>query len=127
MRLTKFLQFIGISTILCLTYVHLQMKIIDMAYKGKEREKEIRQLIEENGSVTYAILTLKSSSHLGHAMLSDQARMRFADAENVIRVNTDAAVFEDEVATSKQTEVSGKRSIFDIIPFGRTAEARPHR
>ena len=127
MRLTKFLQFIGISTAICLAYVHMQMKIIDMAYKGKAKEKEIRELIEENGSVTYAILTLKSSSHLGHTLLSDKTEMRFADSENIIRVPAGADALQEEAAVRQTVDASGRQSIFDLVPFGRTAEAKTRK
>ncbi|MCK5178691.1 MAG: hypothetical protein KAR32_04110, partial [Candidatus Omnitrophica bacterium] len=67
MHLCKFLKFMGVVIVLALTYIHMQMQIVDLAYRGNNKEQQIRTLIEENGNTTYKILMLKSANHLGVA------------------------------------------------------------
>jgi len=87
MRLTNFLKIIGMLTVIALVYIHMQMRIIELAYEGKKNEYQIRNLIEDNGNLTYAILTLKSSRYLGIKMLSEDSSMDFVDYENVMQIS----------------------------------------
>ena len=108
MRLARFLKFIIVGTILALIYTQMQMQIFTLAYRGKFKEKQIRKLIEENGNVTYSILTLKSSTHLGGKMLSEESVMEFAGPQNVVEVRMPKKSFSKE--SLKKTERSGKLS-----------------
>ena len=67
----------GFITLLALVYTHMQMQIIELAYRGKAKEKQIRKLIENNSHLTSAILALKSSNNLGDKLLADQNQMQF--------------------------------------------------
>ncbi|MCK4882610.1 MAG: hypothetical protein KAS92_06270, partial [Candidatus Omnitrophica bacterium] len=78
MHLCKFLKFMGVVIALALTYIHMQMQIVDLAYRGNNKEQQIRMLTEENGNTTYKILMLKSANHLGVAMLKEDSDMQFA-------------------------------------------------
>lgn len=76
----------GIVIVLALTYIHMQMQIVDLAYRGNQKEQQIKKLIEENGNTTYKILMLKSANHLGICMLEEDSDMHFADARDVVEV-----------------------------------------
>jgi hypothetical protein len=104
MKMSTVFKMIVSFTVVGLMYVHLQTNIIVLAYQGKTLEKQIRSLIEDNGEVTYNILTLKSSIYLGEHMLDDGQKMKFADPGSVISMRVD---FED----------------LDETPFGVTAVA----
>jgi hypothetical protein len=126
MRLAAVIKSAALLTLVCLGYVHLQMKIIELAYQGKSREKQIRNLIEENGTVTYNILTLTSSINLGHRLLDDNMKMTFVDPGNVITMSASGDVFNDgPVDASEVARTSDyRKSIFGLLSLGSSAEAR---
>ncbi len=88
MRLSRFFQLMLIVTVLSLAYIHMQMQIFDLAYQGKSKEKVITGLLEDNGRVSYNILQLKSSHHLGDTLLADDSQLRFRDNDNVVQLVT---------------------------------------
>ena len=77
-----------VLTALALIYIHMQMQIIDLAYRGKSKENQIRKLVEQNGNISYTILTLKSANNLGYKMLAENSDMQFADQGDIIRIAT---------------------------------------
>lgn len=129
MRLTTVIKSMTLLTLVCLGYVHLQMKIIDLAYQGKAREKQIRNLIEENGTVTYNILTLTSSINLGHRLLDDNMKMTFVDPGNVITMSASGDVFNDGPVDAPEVARTSddRKSILRLLSLGSSAEARINR
>ena len=117
MKLSDFLKWTVSVTVLCLVYVHLQMKIIDMAYDGKIREKNIKQLIDENGRVTYEILKLTSSKNLGYKLLNDDTDMKFADPKNVVTISAGPNISKEKELANTPQEVmaDGSNSIFRFL------------
>ena len=77
-----------VLTALALVYIHMQMQIIDLAYRGKAKENQIRKLVEQNGNMSYTILTLKSANNLGYKMLAENSDMQFADQGDIVRIAT---------------------------------------
>jgi len=124
MRLMKFIKFIAGGTILSLVYIHMHLQIIDLAYKGKAKEKVIRKLVELNGSIMYSILTLKSSNNLGIKMLSEDSDMRFADSENIIQISTVGNIFQSELPLPSQEARNRVDSLIGLLSFGSQAEAK---
>jgi hypothetical protein len=118
--LIKFTKLIFIITALAIVYINMQMKIINLAYEGKDRENVIRQLIEDNGNITYDILTLKSANHIGIKMLREDSEMKFVDPENIVRISTEEAAPESELASSD----SKNSPLLSLLSFGSQAEAR---
>jgi len=55
MQLCKFIKVMGVIIVLALTYIHMQMQIVDLAYKGNRKEQQIKTLIEGNGNTTYVL------------------------------------------------------------------------
>ncbi len=88
MRLIKFLKLMGFLTLVSLIYIHLQMRIFDLAYQGKTKEKSIRELTDQNSQLTYDILKLKSSQNLGGKLLTESSDLRFLDQSQIVRVPT---------------------------------------
>lgn len=78
-------------TVLSLGYIHVQMKIFDLAYQAKRKEHQIQKLKDENGINTYHILSLKSASHIGEKLLAQDSEMQFISNDKVY-----------ELASSKQ-------------------------
>ncbi|MDP8212681.1 MAG: hypothetical protein P9X22_05230 [Candidatus Zapsychrus exili] len=111
MRLVRLLKVIGVITMLALVYTHMQMKITDLAYRGKDKEKQIRKLIEENGNVTYNILTLKSANNLGIKMLSEDSDMHFVDPEDIVRIPT-LKEFRSKNKSKKRPELVQRANAF---------------
>lgn len=129
MKMSTVLKTMIFVTLISLGYVHLQMTIIDLAYQGKSREKQIRNLIEENGEVTYNILTLKSSINLGGHMLDENMKMKFADPNSVVTMPASPDVFEEDTLTPTEVAHSeeDKINIFRLLSLGASAEARVNR
>lgn len=86
MKLLKFIRFMTVVTFLTLTYIHMQMKIFDLAYKAKQKEKAIISLSEDNGVTSFKILELKSAHHLGSNLLTEKSGLRFQDHACVMQV-----------------------------------------
>lgn len=114
----------GVLTILALTYIHLQMQIIDLAYAGNKKEQRIKKLIEINGSTTYKILMLKSANHLGDTVLEDGSGMQFADTNDVVRIVTSRDVMTEGQDTEQSQLAKKANSLFKLFPFGLEAEAK---
>ena len=88
MKLTKFFQVMVFTTMMALIYIHLQMRIFDLAYQGKTREKRIQELSDENGTSTYHILSLQSANSLGHQLLDDKSVLQFANSDQISTLAT---------------------------------------
>jgi hypothetical protein len=119
MRLSGLLKWIGLLTVLSLVYIHMQMKIIHLAYEGKHKEKTIRSLTEENGYLTYGILSMKSVNNLGDKLLSKNSGMDFVGTENIV-------VFDQAAEIAMNTDAPKERSNFvlGLLTLGSQAEAR---
>jgi len=138
MQLPKFLKLMSMVTILALTYIHMQMQIVDLAYQGNKKERRIRQLVEENGRSAYKVLTLKSANHLGVAMLEKGSDMQFADANDIIQIAaSEEFLIKDQLGRrsgltknanpllgSSRKEAPLLASLRDFLFFGTEAEAR---
>ena len=125
MKLVRFLKVMIFITIIALLYIHLQMRIFDLAYQGKTKEKQIRGLLDENSQVTYDILKLKSSQNLGGKLLSDNSSLRFVGQNNVVVLKTaEPASLRDDLAMVKETQE--KPNFFTWL-FGLKAQAEVNR
>jgi hypothetical protein len=125
MRLSQLLKWIGFFTLLALVYIHMQMNIIHLAYEGKLKEQNLRSLNEDSGYLTYAILSMKSSSNLGYKLLSGESGMEFVDPQNIMVVTTSS----DELLGGGElnSQEKGKHSyLLSLLPFGAQAEAKGH-
>ncbi len=124
MSLGKFFKFVGLATLLSLVYIHMQMQIIDMAYKGRAKEHDIRKLIEENGNTTYTILSLKSANNLGIQILSEDSDMQFADPDDIVRLNAPDKIFGIDQLSKKSQPETKSNPLLSFLSFETLAEAR---
>jgi cell division protein FtsL len=77
-------------TIMALLYIHMQMRIFELSYNGKDKEKIIHELNDSNGALSHQILTLESANNLGNQLLDHDNSLQFMDNERVMTVRTSA-------------------------------------
>ena len=111
-------------TIMALVYIHMQMQIIELAYRGKAKEQQIRKLIEVNSHLMTKILTLKSSNNLGDKLLVDHKQMEFLAPQSIVEV----PVRNYKKITPTKADVSLRaakqnRSILSLLSLGAEAQA----
>lgn len=70
-------------TIMALLYIHMQMKIFELSYNGKDKEKIIHELNDSNGALSHQILTLESANNIGSRLLDHDKDLQFTDNVNV--------------------------------------------
>lgn len=88
MKLFNFIKCLFVLTLLALIYTHLQMRIFDLAYQGKQKEHVLWDLQETNGIISSEIQQMKSTFYLGNHLLTDQSKLTFFDNSDVIQVVT---------------------------------------
>ena len=86
MSLKVYFKVICFVTIMCLLYIHMQMRIFELSYNGKDKEKIIHELNDSNGALSHQILTLKSANNLGNQLLDHDNSLQFMDNERVMTV-----------------------------------------
>ncbi len=124
MKLIRFIKLMLTVTAFSLTYIHLQMQIFDLAYKGKMKEKQIRELSDENGRIRYNILSLQSSNSLGVKLLKEHSGMKFVDNDNIVRlVTTDKFFINNNLAAQKNSERQ-TNFLFSFLTLRSQAEAK---
>ena len=121
MKLSGLLKWIGFSTLLALVYIHMQMSIISLAYQGTNKEKTIRSLKEENGYLTYNILSLKSANNLGVKLLSEDSGMDFVGHQNIVVLNTSENSKKETAVTTDKTKA---KFLISLLSLGEQAEAK---
>lgn len=88
MNLKVYSKIAVFATIMALLYIHMQTKIFELSYNGKDKEKIIHELNDSNGALSHQILTLKSANHLGNQLLDHDNSLQFMDNERVMTVST---------------------------------------
>ncbi len=84
MTLQRWAKLMSFATLTALIYTHMQMQIVELAYKGKDREKKVQELTDNNGILTHQILTLKSAAHLGRELLEKDEGLQFMGHDRVM-------------------------------------------
>ena len=111
-------------TILALVYINMRMQIIELAYRGKAKEKQIRKLIEQNGNLNSTILTLKSSNYLGDKLLAEDQEMEFLAPQSVVKISIKNQPLR-HINSNHPSEMTKKtNSLLSLLMFGAEAEAR---
>ena len=115
----------AVVTTLALIYTHMQMQIFALAYQGKNREKQITKLKEMNGLLTYNILELKSSNHLGVKLLAENSKLKFRDPASVVELVTTKPVSEaNELRVAKANKNPNPILSFLSLRSGGEAQAQ---
>ena len=114
----------GVIIVLALTYIHIQMQMVDLAYRGNKKEQQIKKLVEENGNTTYKILMLKSANHLGVAMLEEDSDMQFADARDVVQIAASRELLMEDQLGEQSKLAKRTNPLLSLLSFGIEAEAK---
>jgi cell division protein FtsL len=94
MSLKVYAKIAALVTIIALLYIHMQTKIFELSYNGKDKEKIIHELNDSNGALSHQILTLKSANNLGSQLLDRDNSLQFMDNERVMTVRTSAGAIQ---------------------------------
>jgi hypothetical protein len=92
----------------------MQMKIFELSYNGKDKEKIIHELNDSNGALTHQILTLKSANNLGNQLLDHDNSLQFMDNERVMTVATPAGAM-PHLAQPKTKVVNPLWNLFSFL------------
>ena len=124
MRLSSFLKVIFFITFVCLIYINMQMRIIGLAYTGKEKENNINRLKNENDYLIYKVLSLKSSNHLGDKILQEDSKLQFAENKQIIYVAPSLTKIKTRQEVRLSLALPKKSSLTKWFSFTNAAEAR---
>jgi cell division protein FtsL len=94
MSLKVYFKIAAFTTIIALLYIHMQMRIFELSYNGKDKERIIYALNDSNGALSHQILTLKSANHLGNQLLDRDNSLQFMDNEQVMTVAASAGALQ---------------------------------
>ncbi len=86
MILKTSIQAMAFVTVTALLYINMQTQIVELAYKGKDKQKNVRQLMEKNGALTHQVLTLKSANSLGNRLLEKDDSLQFMGRDHMTTV-----------------------------------------
>ena len=120
MSLKVYFKVAVFATIMSLLYIHMQMKIFELAYNGKDKEKIIHELADTNGTLTHQILTLKSANNLGNQLLEKESNLQFMGRDRVMTVVTSAGGMHRLRAPKARVE----NSVWNLFSFLGTQEAK---
>lgn len=124
MKLTTFMKFMGLVTLLSLAYIHMQMQIFDLAYLGKDKEKMLHVLSQEKQNLTYAILRIKSANNLGYEMMGEDSGMQFVNPNEIIHISSAQPIVEEQDVENTQLTSVEKSPLTSFISFASRAEAK---
>jgi hypothetical protein len=123
MSFGKFFKYTIIVTSLALVYIHLQMQIIDLAYQGEAKGRQMREFIEKNDNAFYAISKLKSANHLGDVLLAKNSDMQFAGPGDIVQMAMPVE-FANENRLRSQIQFKRKTNLLlSLLSFTTQAEA----
>ena len=86
MSLKSWVKLMSFATFTALIYIHMQMQIVELAYKGKAKEHHFHELMDSQGALTHQILTLKSANHLGQQLLAKNEGLQFMGHDQVVQL-----------------------------------------
>ena len=114
MSLKVYFKVASLVTIMALLYIHMQMRIFELSYNGKDKEKIIHELNDSNGALSHQILTLKSANNLGSQLLDHDNSLQFMDQERVMTVRTTAGAMQ-HFAQPKPKVVNPVWNLFSFL------------
>ena len=120
MSIKIYLKFLTFATFVALIYIHMQMKIYELAYTGKDKEKHFYELSDANGGLTHQILTLKSANHLGNKLLDKDASLQFMGKDHMMTLRTPADVISQPI----QPKPKGDHPIWPLLSWLSPSEAK---
>lgn len=125
MKLIKRLKIVTGLTVLALTYIHLQMQIMALAYQGEAQKRQMVELREENDHITYNVFKLKSANHLGGKVLAENSDLHFVDPKNIIHLTASEKFFEEGPSGGSSASEKKTHFLLGLLSLGTEAQARP--
>ena len=123
MRSSGFIKLIICMTVVALIYIHMQMRIFELAYQRESHEQRIKLLLEQKGESNYRILKLKSANYLGLKMLTDGSGMQFIDSDNIMQISTSKKLFGNNSNHSEETKKEKVNPLLSFMSMATQAEA----
>ena len=102
MKVSDLVKMMVIITVLAVLYIHVQMNIYAMAYQGSSRQQKIDKLAEMNAIIKNDITRLKSSDHIGRALLVKGKAYQFASPEHVVEVASNNGTIPEMIASGAE-------------------------
>ncbi len=127
MALKKFVMLMVMMTVTSLVYIQMHVNIYSLAYDGKQKEKEINEIVDMKSAIIYNIAKLKSAQHLGVEVLKDQSDIVFSGAEQIVRVEVSRWDFESNEAPSQDLYNRQPSFLASLFALRSEAEAHPIR
>ena len=121
MSLKVYFKIATFVTIIALLYIHMQMRIFELSYNGKDKEKIIHDLNDSNGALSHQILTLKSANNLGYQLLDRDNNLQFMDNERVMTVAAPAGAMQ-RLGSKPQAKV--ENPVWNLFSFLGAQEAK---
>src|SRR5690242_17651411 len=122
MNLKVWGKWMSFLTVIALIYIHMQMQIFDLAYKGSAKEKHMHELRDRNGLLTHQILTLKSANHLGNQLLEKDSNLQFMSNDRVLTLKGPAALISQ--ATPQASKGKNENALWNFLSFLTPQEAK---
>ncbi len=120
MSLKVYFKIAVFGTIIALLYIHMQMKIFELSYKGKDKEKIIHELNDSNGALSHQILTLESANNLGSQLLDHGNSLQFMDNQRVMTIVTSQRA----VQHVAQPKAKAENPVWNLFSFLGAQEAK---
>ncbi len=102
MKVSDLVKMMAIITVLAVLYIHVQMNIYAMAYQGSARQQKIDKLVETNAIIKNDITRLKSSDHIGRALLVKGKAYQFASPEHVVELAANNGSIPEMIASGAE-------------------------
>ena len=106
------------ATVTALVYINMQTQIVDLAYKGKDKQRNVHQLMETNGALTHQILTLKSANNLGNRLLEKDSALQFMGRDRFMTITN------GPVGTTQKIKQPPQAPLWNVLSFLSPREAR---
>lgn len=122
MNLKVWVKWMSFVTVMALIYIHMQMRIFDLAYQGSAKEKQMHDLRDFNGLLTHQVLTLKSANHLGNQLLEKNSNLQFMSNDHVLTLRGPASMMSQAPAPSAKGK--GENILWNFLSLVTPQEAK---
>ncbi len=112
MKIKYVLVYASIITCICLCYVHLQVEVITIGYKLRNKEKKLSELIDGNRVLLYNNASLKSPQYLAGMLKQNKMDLSLPDTASVAQVRV---VRKNNFKLAKSSKVSGETNFVDVF------------
>ena len=112
MRLKNIAICAVITTSISLAYVCQQVEIVKLSYGLRDKEKCLNQMIDQNQSLLYNNMSLKSPQYLASMLKQNKMDLSFPEPAAVATVRV---IRNHHQQLAKTTGLSWKTNLFDVL------------